>query len=52
VSIQGASDWKLYAADFQPLSAGTGSVTGLLAPAGAFLLFYAAANASISVTLS
>lgn len=52
VSIQGASDWKLYAADFQPLSAGTGSVTGLLAPAGAFLLLYAAANASISVTLS
>ena len=52
VSIQGASDWKLYGADFQPLSAGSGSVTGLLAPAGAFLLLYAAANNTISLSLS
>lgn len=52
LSIQGSADWKLYDGNFRILATGTGIMSGLLAPADAYLVIFGEANTSVTTSLS
>lgn len=52
LSIQGASAWRLYGADFALIACGPGDATGVDAPAGALLLLCAPPGGAIAAGLA
>ena len=52
LAVHGASEWKLFGSDLTLLDSGSGAASGIQAPAGSFLVIFAAAGHTSTVTVS
>ena len=50
LAIAGATDWKLYSPELALLASGSGSASGVHAAAGTYLVVFAAAGHTTTVT--
>ena len=52
LAVHGASEWKLFGSDLTLLDSGSGAASGIQAPAGSFLVIFAAAGHTSTVTVT